>query len=187
MEDEKIVDLYLDRNEEAIRLTKEKYGPRLRRMAEDILADREEALECENDAYMEIWNLIPPHEPRTYLFAFAGRILRHLALDRCRKRKRQKRSGEICLLTEEMQECIPGRGEGPEDVFEAGDLTERIDAFLAGCPAQKRRVFVKRYWFFESVSDIALECGMSESRVKSILFRTRKILKEYLAEGGYEI
>ena len=157
MEDEKIVDLYLDRNEEAIRLTKEKYGPRLRRMAEDILADREEALECENDAYLEIWNLIPPHEPRTY------------------------------LLTEEMQECIPGRGEGPEDVFKAEDLTERIDAFLAGCPAQKRRVFVKRYWFFESVSDIALECGMSESRVKSLLFRMRKMLKEYLAEGGYEI
>ena len=112
MEDEKIVDLYLDRNEDAIRLTKEKYGPRLRRMAEDILADREQALECENDAYLEIWNLIPPHEPGTYLFAFAGRILRHLALDRCRIRRRQKRSGEICLLTEEMQECIPGRGEG---------------------------------------------------------------------------
>jgi RNA polymerase sigma factor (sigma-70 family) len=70
---------------------------------------------------------------------------------------------------------------------EIEDLTERIDAFLAGCPAQKRRVFVKRYWFFESVSDIALECGMSESRVKSMLFRMRKMLKKYLAEGGYEI
>jgi RNA polymerase sigma-70 factor (ECF subfamily) len=187
LEDEKIVDLYLDRNEDAIRLTKEKYGPRLRRMAEGILGDREEALECGNDACLEIWNLIPPHEPRTYLFAFAGRILRHLALDRCRKRRRQKRSGEICLLTEEMQECIPGKGEGPEDFLEAGDLAERIDAFLAGCPAQKRRVFVKRYWFFEPVSDIAYECGMSESRVKSMLLRMRRKLKEYLKEGGYEI
>ena len=107
MEDEKIVDLYLDRNEEAIRLTKEKYGPRLRRMAEDILADREEALECENDAYLEIWNLIPPHEPRTYLFAFAGRILRHLALDRCRNASRAgERTRKMCLRQGTWQSAL---------------------------------------------------------------------------------
>lgn len=187
MEDEKIVDLYLERNEEAIRLTSEKYGSRLRRMAEDILGDREEAGECVNDACLEIWNLIPPHEPRTYLFAFAGRVLRHLALDRCRMKRRKKRSGEICLLSEEMQECIPGKGDGPEDLLEAKDLAEHIDAFLAERPIEQRMVFVKRYWFFEPIGDIALECGMSESRVKAMLLRMRKKLKEYLAEGGYEI
>lgn len=187
MEDEKIVDLYLERNEEALRQTKEKYGGRLMRMAEDILGDREEAGECVNDAWFKIWNLIPPHEPRMYLFAFAGRVLRHLALDRCRKRRRKKRSGEICLLSEEMQECIPGKGEGPEDLFEAKDLAVRIDAFLAGRPTEQRMVFVKRYWFFEPVGEIALECGMSESGVKSMLLRMRKKLKEYLAEGGYEV
>ncbi len=187
MEDGKIVDLFLERNEEAVRRTKEKYGPRLRRMAEDILGDGEEAGECENDTYLEIWNLIPPHEPRAYFFAFAGRILRHLALDRYRKRRRQKRGAPVCLLTEEMQECIPGKGEGPEEYLEADFLAERIDAFLADCPMEKRRVFVKRYWFFEPVSDIAVECGMSESGVKSLLHRMRKKLKEYLKEGGIEV
>lgn len=102
MEDEKIVDLYLQRNEEAIRLTLEKYGTRLRGMAEDILSDREEARECVNDTCLEIWNLIPPHEPGAYFFAFAGRILRHLALDRYRKRKRKK---------EQQRSLPPDRGD----------------------------------------------------------------------------
>ena len=187
MEDEKIVDLFLQRNEEAIRLTLEKYGTRLRGMAEDILSDREEARECVNDTCLEIWNLIPPHEPGAYFFAFAGRILRHLALDRCRKRKRKKRSKEVCLLTEERQECIPSGGEGPEECIEADCLSGLIDAFLETCPAGQRQVFVKRYWFFEPVSRIAAECGLSESRVKAMLYRMRKKLKEYLTEGGFNV
>lgn len=187
MDDEKIVDLYLKRNEEAIRRTSEKYGSRLGRMAESILGDREEAQECISDTYLEIWNLIPPHEPGTYFFAFAGRILRHLALDRCRKRNRKKRGGEVCLLTGEMQECIPAGGGGPEEYLEADCLAGLIDAFLETCSADQRRIFVKRYWFFESVGDIARECGVSESKVKSVLFRMRKKLKEYLVEGGFDV
>lgn len=181
MDDDKIVDLYVKRDEEAIRRTSKKYGSRLRRMAEDILGDWEEARECESDTYLETWNLIPPHEPRTYLFAFTGRILRHLALDRIRKKRRLKRSARICLLTEEMQECIPKEGEGPEERLEAEYLSGLIDAWLEERSPEERRVFVKRYWFFEPVRDIAMECGMSESRAKAMLLRMRKKLKEYIA------
>ena len=91
MNDNEIVELYLSRNEEAINQTAQKYGSRLRNIANSILNDRETAKECENDAYLETWELIPPHEPRNYLFAFVGRIVRHIALNVCKKNSRQKR------------------------------------------------------------------------------------------------
>ena len=91
MEDEKIVELYLERDEDAIAQTEKKYGVALQRIAFHIIEDRESAKECENDAYLEAWQSIPPHEPRSYLFAFMGRIVRHLALDICKKKSRKKR------------------------------------------------------------------------------------------------
>ena len=106
MDDAKIVDLYLARDESAISHTADKYGTRLRQIANHILDDRESAEECENDTYFEAWNRIPPHEPRTYLFAFLGRIARHLAIDVCRRNTSQKRKALFCELTAEMEECV---------------------------------------------------------------------------------
>ena len=103
MEDDAIVALYWQRNEEALRLSEEKYGSRLRGLALRILADAHDAEECENDTYLAAWNSIPPHEPRSYLFAFLARITRHLSLDRCRSRNREKRGGgAVAALTEEL-------------------------------------------------------------------------------------
>ena len=108
MDDSQIVELYLSRDESAIAQTSQKYGTKLRRIAQNILTDIDASEECENDAYLQTWNLIPPNEPRTYLFAFVGRIIRHLAIDRLRHDSRRKRYALYCELTDEMQECRPG-------------------------------------------------------------------------------
>ena len=186
MDDDQIVELYLCRNEEAIRETALKYGAKLRGIAFRILNDRETAEECENDAYRETWNRIPPHEPRSYLFAFVGRIVRHIALNVCERNSRQKRSAVYCELTEEMQECIPANGDVEAEI-EARELVRLIDAFLKACPEEQRRVFVRRYWYFDSVSEIADAFGFTQSKVKTMLFRMRADLKKHLEKEGYTI
>lgn len=186
MEDDKIVELYLSRNEEAIVQTEKKYGAGLRSIAYHILHDRETAKECENDAYHETWKLIPPHEPRNYLFAFVGRIVRHLALNICRQNRRQKRYAVYCELTKEMQECIPAGNDIEAEVL-ADDLVSVIDAFLENCSKEQQNVFVRRYWYFDRVSEIARAYGFSQSKVKTMLFRMRADLKTYLEKEGYDI
>ena len=186
MDDDRIVELYLARNEEAITETAQKYGAKLRGVAYRILNDRETAEECENDAYRETWNRIPPHEPRSYLFAFVGRIVRHIALNECRKNQRQKRYAVYCELTDEMQECVPA-AQDVEAEIEAKELSGLINAFLNECPEEQRRVFVRRYWFFDPVSEIAERYGFTQSKVKTMLFRMRAELKQYLEKGGYAV
>ena len=187
MEDDAIVALYWQRNEEALRLSEEKYGSRLRGLALRILADAHAAEECENDTYLAAWNSIPPHEPRSYLFAFLARITRHLSLDRCRSRNREKRGGgAVAALTEELLQCLPG-GETPEEALDLQTLGERISAFLQAQPAEKRNLFLRRYWYCDSILDIARRYGLSESKVKSSLSRSRKALREQLRKEGYDV
>ena len=186
MEDSKIVDLYLARDETAISLTAGKYGAKLRHIADSIVENAETAEECENDTYLEAWNLIPPHEPRTYLFPFLGKIARHLAIDLCRRNKTQKRNVLYCELTEEMEECIPGQSD-VEGEIEAAELSRRISMFLDAHPADQRNVFVRRYWFFDSIPEICKMTGFSQSKVKSILFRMREKLREELTKEGYDL
>lgn len=186
MDDDMIVELYLSKNEEAIVQTEKKYGARLRSIAYHILHDRETAKECENDAYYETWRMIPPHEPRNYLFAFVGRIVRHLALNICRQNRRQKRYAVYCELTEEMQECISAGNDIEAEVL-ADDLASVIDAFLESCSREQQNVFVRRYWYFEPVSEIARAYGFSQSKVKTMLLRMRADLKIYLEKEGYDI
>ena len=111
MDDSKIVELYLSRDESAISQTAQKYGTNLRQIANSILNNMASAEECENDTYLEAWNRIPPNEPRTYFFAFLGKIIRHLAIDECRKKTSQKRHALFCELTAEMEECIPSHAD----------------------------------------------------------------------------
>ena len=186
MDDEQIVALYLARNEEAILRTAQKYGARLRSIAYRILNDRETAEECENDAYQKTWELIPPNEPKNYLFAFVGRIVRHLALNECARNKRQKRYAVYCELTREMQECIPA-AQNVEAEIEASDLCRLINAFLGTRTEEQRNVFVRRYWYFDPVSEIADAYGFSLSKVKTMLFRMRADLKDYLEKEGYSV
>lgn len=186
MDDAKIVELYLSRNESAITRTAEKYGVRLRRIANRILNNRESAEECENDTYLEAWKLIPPHEPRTYLFAFLGRITRHLAIDECRRGGAQKRQALFLELTSEMQECIPGDGDVEAEI-EAKALSQSIDNFLETFSEEQRNVFVRRYWFFDTISEVCRRYGYSESKVKVMLFRMREGLRAHLEKEGYMV
>ena len=184
MEDSQIVELYLSRDESAVAHTGEKYGARLRAIAHRITEDPGAAEECENDTYLEAWNAIPPHEPRSYLFAFLARITRHLALDRCKERSRQKRSGQLVPLTREMEQCIPSPHD-PEKVVDARLLSAAVSAFLRTIGQEQRNIFLRRYWYLDSVSDIAARFSISQSKVKTTLFRTRNALKQYLKKEDF--
>lgn len=186
MNDSEIVELYLSRNEDAINQTAIKYGARLRSLANRILDDLEGAKECENSAYFEAWKSIPPCEPRDYLFPFVGRIVRHLALDAYRREHRQKRKAIYCELTQEMQECIPA-GNNTEAEIEAGVLSRLINEFLETCTQEQQNVFIRRYWYFDPVAEIAASYGFSESKVKTMLFRLREELKKKLEKGGFDV
>lgn len=186
MEDERIVELYLRRDQTAVKQTELKYGTRLRCLANGILDDMATAEECENDTYMEAWNRIPPHEPRTYFFAFLAKITRHIALDCCRRKNRIKRSARMLELTAEMEQCIPS----PDDTecqLEGSLLCDAIGTFLRKLPEVRRNVFLRRYWYFDSVDAISKRFGLSTGNVKTMLFRCRNELREYLIKEGYTL
>ena len=186
MEDSKIIDLYLGRDEAAVRHTSEKYGNRLRSLAYGIVNDPQTAEECENDTYMEAWSAIPPHEPRSYLYAFLARITRHISLNCCRSRRRLKRSAFICELSAEMEQCIPA----PDDVESRVDdmaLREAINGFLGTLGQEKRNIFIRRYWYLDSIAHISQRFSLSESKVKTTLLRTRTSLRNFLAKEGIHL
>ena len=176
MDDRGIVALYLRRDETAIRQTAEKYGSRLRTLAHGIV----------NDTYMEAWRTIPPHEPSDHFYAFLARITRHISLNRCRDRDRLKRGAFISELSAELEQCIPA----PDNAACRMDdlaLETALNAFLGGLDEEKRNIFVRRYWYLDSVVDIAKRYGISESKVKTTLFRCRNRLREYLNKEGYTV
>ena len=179
MDDNRIVELYLLRDETAIKQTTEKYGSRLRSLAYGIVKDQQTAEECENDTYMKAWNTIPPHEPRSYLYAFLARITRHISLNCCRDRSRLKRNAFICELGAEMEQCIPA----PDDMA----LSDAINGFLSKLDEEKRNIFVRRYWYLDSVVAISKRFALSESKVKTTLFRCRTGLREHLEKEGYTL
>ena len=184
MDDNKIIELYFCRDETAVKHTSEKYGNCLRALAYGIIKDHQTAEECENDTYLKAWNSIPPHEPREYLYAFLARITRHISLDCCRKRSRLKRSAYISELSAEMEQCIPA----PDDMECRIDdivLGQAINKFLGTLSEEKRNVFIRRYWYLDSISDIARRFSLSESKVKTMLFRSRNRLRDYLEKEGY--
>lgn len=188
MEDSEIVDLYLARDEAAIRETEHKYGSKLRHIAYAVLGNEESAKECENDTYLQVWNLIPPHEPRRGMQAFLGKICRHLAIDMYRKNHTQKRSAIMVELTREMEECLPAGGRDEEwDKLQEEELSQKINNFLESCPKWKRVIFVRRYWHLEEISEIAKRYGYTQGKVRTELFRMREKLREYLKAEGYEV
>jgi len=186
LDDLRIVELYLQRDETAIERTKEKYGSRLRALSCGIVQDLQTAEECENDTYLQAWNSIPPHEPRTYLYAFLARITRHISLTCCRDRSRLKRSAHISELSAELEQCIPAPDDAACRLDELA-LQEVLNAFLSKLDADKRVIFVRRYWYLDSIADISKRFALSESKVKTTLFRCRKQLRTYLEKEGYTL
>ena len=186
MEDLQIIQLFFDRSEEAIKALSEKFGRYSSTIARNILGNASDAEECVNDALLHVWNSIPPKRPDS-LKAFVGKITRNLALDAYDKRTTQKRGGgQIALALDELSEVV-GDNADPAEHMEAEELSELINNFLASLPEDKRVLFMKRYWYLESVKDIAVDQAMTESNVKTTLFRIRQQLKEELTKEGIEI
>lgn len=186
MDDRQIVDLFLQRDERAITLAQEKYGAKLKRIAFGALGDEGFAEECMNDALFAAWNHIPPNRPYDHLFAYLGRIVRCTALNRAEREKAAKRSAPQTELTRELEECMPASVDVQNEV-EARAVKNALNAFLTGLPEEKRNLFIRRYWFFDSVEDIARLTGKSIGAVKMALVRLRRELKEYLKKEGFEV
>ncbi len=186
MEDGRIVELYLKKEEQAVSESAIKYGRKIRGIAYGILRNSSDAEECENDTYLSAWNNIPPHEPRNYLFAFLGRITRNLSINTYNKNHTQKRYGQVVELTKEMEECIPSPSEKECNIVDE-DLLEAIDDFLSILSEEERRVFVARYWYSGTIREVAERFAISESKTKSMLMRTRKKMRNYFQEKGIRL
>lgn len=184
MEDSQIIKLYLDRSESAIRETGKKYGTYCYSIANNILANHEDAEESVSDTYLTAWNTIPPHVPKV-LAAFLGRITRQICIDRLRKYKAFKRGGgEIATALEELNECVSGHDDVETTVYRK-ELMASINRFLAGLSAAERSAFVCRYWYLDSTETIAEKSGFTVSKVKSMLYRIRKRLDAHLEKEGF--
>ena len=180
MKDEKIILLYWERNESAIRETELKYGKYCHTVAYNILHSHEDADECVNDTWNGAWNAMPPNKP-TRLQSFLARITRNIAIDRVRYDSAQKRGAEVESAIDEYWECIPSEDASFEDEVA---LKQAINSFLACLDTKTRVIFMRRYWYTMSVKEIADGMHLSESHVSVVLHRTRRKFKDYLTKEG---
>ena len=186
MEDSEIVQLYWDRNEAALTETAAKYGGYCTVIAQNILHNAEDAEECVNDTYLNAWNTMPPHKPQT-LSTFLGKLVRNLSFNRFKRLHSEKRGGfEQAAILEELGEIISDHESVEDSVFRKEVLNE-INAFLAALPAEKRYLFIRRYWYSDSVAEIAKHCRRSENAVSVDLNRLRKKLRNDLEKRGYAL
>lgn len=179
MEDRQIVQLYFARSDRAIDETEQKYGTYCRSIARNILHSDRDADECVSDAFLGAWNSIPPRQPEA-LGAYVGKLTRRKAIDRLRVKQSVKRGGgAVTLALEELDECIPAGG-GVEDEILRRELADAVRRFVHALGQTERNVFLLRYWYVCPVAEIAGRFGFSESKVKSMLLRTRKKLRAFL-------
>ena len=181
MEDAKIIDLYFARSEDAICQTDAAYGKKLFALAQRILHDPQDSEESVNDTYMKTWQTIPPLRPK-HFFGYLAKICRHFALDKLDWRNAAKRKAEVVSLTQEMELCIPDTSREAE--MESKELGRILDAFLREQTPENRMVFLRRYWYVDTIAEIAVRYHISESAVQMRLSRPRKKMAEYLAEEG---
>ena len=184
MEDNQILNLYFRRSEQAIKETDTKYGNYCFRIAYQILASREDAEESVSDTYLKAWDTIPPHKPQ-YFFAYIARICRNFALDKLDWKNAAKRKAEIVSLTQEMEACVPDAVR--DRTLEGKELGMILDSFLRTLSAENRMIFMRRYWFADTVAEIAVRYGISESAVRMRLNRTRDKLAGYLKQEGVHL
>ena len=183
MDDQQIVEYYFARDEQALTHTAQKYGALCHSVAANILASREDAEECVNDTYLKAWNSIPPERP-ALLGAYLCRIARNLAINRYRAEHRDKRGGgQTAMALDELSECVASSGDVAREV-ETLEVAAAVQRFLNTLPDTERRIFVRRYWHMESVADLAERFGCGQSRINSMLHRTRGKLQKHLREEG---
>ena len=186
VKDQDIVNLYWDRNEDAIYQTQLKYETYLSKVSYNILADFEDSKECVNDTYLAAWNSMPENRPNN-LATYLGKITRQISIDVYRKKHREKRyASEYAVSLDELGDSFTD-GVTPEQELDVKLLDEAINRFVCALPEMTQRAFVGRYYFFDSLKDIASYCGMKEGKVKILLFRTRQKLKDYLKKEGFEV
>ena len=185
LDDKQILNLYVARSESAICETEKKYGNYCYTIAYRILENDGDAKEIVNDTLLKAWNTIPNSRPDS-LKSYVGMISRQLSLDRYEQYHAQKRGGQVALVLDELAECIPSGNSG-EDVGESVALKEALNKFVWSLPERTQIVFVRRYWYSCSISEIAQDLHMKESSVTVLLLRTRKKLKEFLKEEGIDV
>lgn len=175
-----IVDLYLEKNSNAITETKIKYGKKIYVLSHNIVHDVHYAEECEADTYLKTWQSIPPASPKNYFYAFIAKIARNISLNLYAKQHAKKRSAVMIELSTELEQCLPS-----SDTMNLKDreFASYINDFLAKLSSDERNVFVRRYWHCDTISEIALANLFTQSKVKSMLMRTRQKLKIYLEKG----
>lgn len=184
MEDNGIIELYFSRSEQAIAETDRKYGGFCYSIAYNILFNREDSEESVSDTYLSAWNAIPPTRPGI-LSSFLGKITRNLSLDKWRCRTAAKRGGgEVPLALEELEQCVSD-DETPERAYERKELEVSINRFLDRLPPTERNVFLCRYWYLDSIGEIAETFGFTMAKVNSMLRRTREKLRRHLEKEGY--
>lgn len=184
MEDQQIIDLYWQRDPNAIGESQQKYGAYCYTISHNILHSREDAEECVNDTWLRAWNSMPPHRPARLALFFA-KIVRNLSFNRAESLNAQKRGGgELPLVLDELAECIAA----PSDVeseYEARELERSLNRFLRTLPPRECSLFLRRYFFTESTAQIAARYGLRENHVAVLLSRTRKKLRAFLSEEGF--
>lgn len=186
MDDQQIVDLYWARSEQAIQESEHKYGAFCRSIARNILLQEQDAEECVNDTWFRAWNAMPPQRP-SLLSAFFGKLTRNLSLDRWRHNRAAKRGGpQVELALEELEDCLPAPGR-PEEHLEERETAALISRFLREQPALDRNLFLRRYWYLDSIAALADRFQISQGQVKSRLHRTRLRLKDVLLREGVAV
>ena len=183
MDDRKIIELFFARREEAIEALAEKYGGACQRLAANLLGSSRDAEECVNDAYLGCWNSIPPHRPDP-LRGYVLRITRNLAIARYHKNTARKRNSHYDAALEELSEILPS-SDTAETVLEAAELTAALNRFLDGLDKGERALFLRRYWYGESVSAMAVYFDLRANTVTQRLGRTRKKLAKFLEKEGW--
>ena len=184
MEDSKIIELFFARSEDAIKHTDETYGRRLYHLAENIVKNGQDAEESVSDTYLKAWDTIPPQKPR-HFFAYLAKICRNLALNKLDWKTAAKRNAEVVSLTQEMETCIPDKTRDRE--MEDKELSAVLDRFLRTLTQDNQMVFLRRYWYADTVREIAQRYGISESAVTMRLRRTRDKLAAYLKKEGIPV
>ncbi|MCL9661698.1 sigma-70 family RNA polymerase sigma factor [Paenibacillus hunanensis] len=185
LNDEDIVQLYWDRHESAIEESSHRYGRYCYSISYNILHDSEDAEECVNDTWLRTWNAIPPQRPNKLSF-FVGRITRNLSLDKYKAKKAKKRSGDMPSLLEELTECIPDSTNVEQTLLDQ-DLNQTINQFMHTLPERECNLFLARYWYGMSLSEMAERFKIKENNIKASLFRSRGKLKSYLIQEGIEL
>lgn len=184
MEDSKILELFFARNEDAIRHTDDTYGRRLFALADNIVRNDQDAEESVSDTYMRAWDTIPPQKPQ-HFFAYLAKICRNFALKKLDWKNAAKRKAEVVSLTQEMEACIPDSTRDRE--MEAKELGMLLDRFLRTLTPENQMVFLRRYWYVDTIAEIATRYGISESAVQMRLNRTRARLCTYLEKEGIRV